>query len=225
VHPKTGDIYIGEGGSPTQPINKVRIFAEDGTDTGKTIGRGGEWQGPWSRDAFGFSSGAADIAFDPDGGIWSNVFGSRMHALGLLTHFSPTYQPDKVFMAAAGEGIAVDQDLNIAVGGNYKLSWNGEPLWTSGLVSSGKPNQFPTTIDYWIMRPAYTDRQQAIFVNVHGPAIFALDGQTGESTGKSLPLAIAALARSAASVVAPAAVAKVSSMAALEVFPMATEAG
>lgn len=61
-------------------------------------------------------------------------------------------------------------------------------LWTSGLAATGKPNQYPTTIDYWTMRPAYSDAQQTIIVNVHGPAIFALNAQTGENLGKSLPL-------------------------------------
>lgn len=122
VNPKDGAIVIGEGGLPTEPVNKVRVFAADGKDTGKTIGRGDEWQGKWSADSFNFASGTADIVCDNEGGLWANNFGSRMRALGLLVHFSPTYQPDKVFTAATGDDVAVDNDLNVAVGGNYKGS-------------------------------------------------------------------------------------------------------
>jgi len=190
VAPKTGAIFIGEGGTPIDPVNKVRIFAADGKDTGKTVGRGGEWQGKWHADAFNFASGTADIVCDNEGGFWANNFGWRTHYLGLLTHFSPEYAPDKTFMAATGTGIAVDKDLNIAMGGNYKLSWNGDVLWTSGLAATGKPNQFPYTIDYWIMLPAYTDAQQTIVVNIHGPQILALNSQTGEATGKSMALPV-----------------------------------
>ncbi len=189
-----GSLYIGEGGGPTSPVNKVRVFTATGASSGKTIGRGGEWQGKWSEDAFNFATLAGDIAFDPEGGWWSNSFGGRMMYLGLLVHRSPEDKTDKVFKAATGTGLVVDSDLNLTIGGNFKMSWNGEVLWTSGLVSSGKPGQFPYTIDYWTMLPAYADAQQAIFVNIHGPQIFSVSAQTGEATGKGMALPVPGVA-------------------------------
>ena len=188
VQPKTGAILIGEGGPSAEGVNKVRIFDAAGKDSGKTIGRGGEWQGMWSVDSFNFASGMADIAFDPKGGFWANAYGGRMRALSLLTHFSPDYKSDKVLLAATGDDILADDDLNIIVGGNYKMNWNGDLIWTSGLIGTGAPNKYPTTIDYWTYRPAYTDGDQTLVVNIHAPSIYALDAKTGVSSGKSLAL-------------------------------------
>lgn len=202
VHPLTGEVFIGEGGEAADPVNKIRIFAPGGTDTGKTIGRGGEWQGKWSADAFAFSGGLADICFDAEGGFWSNTFSHRINHLALLVHFSPDYKPDSIVMGARGAsvwgtGIAVDQDLNVALGGNYMLSWDGNLLWTSGLLSTGKLNKFPTTIDGWEQRPVYSDARQTIAINVNEPAVFALDSGTGESTGKRFALPDTVLSSSA----------------------------
>jgi len=187
VNRKNNTICIGEGGTPENAINKVRIFSSAGADTGATIGRGGEWQGKWSADSFNFAGGA-DIAFDGNGGFWTNGFGSRMGFLGLLVHFSPTFQPDKTFLAACGDGIAVDSELHVTMGGNYQFSWDGTLRWTSGLVSTGKPNQFPTTISYWIMRPVYADPKRVIIMNIHGNSLFMLDGETGANAGKGYGL-------------------------------------
>lgn len=83
----------------------------------------------------------------------------------------------------------MDEDLNVSVGGNYKLSWSGDLLWTSGLLPTS-PTKFPTTIPDWTLRSVYADSKQALFVNVHGPALFAVDAANGEMIGKALALPV-----------------------------------
>jgi hypothetical protein len=156
VQPKTGAIFVGEGGAPATPINKVRIFTTDGKD--------------------------------PEGGLWSNGFSHRMGWLALITHFSPTFEPDKVFLGG-GNGLAVDDELNVTVGGNYKLSWDGDLLWTSGLTNTA-PQKFPTTINNWTLWPILADAQRAVIISIHGSSIYALDAKTGElaNQGFALPM-------------------------------------
>jgi hypothetical protein len=187
VEPKSGEIYLGEGGAIGAPVNKLRIFDASGKDTGRTIGSGGEWQGAWREDSFNFVSGTADIAFDPAGGFWSNGFGDRMSWLALMTHFSPSLQPDTVLLGATGYGLAVDDELNVTVGGSYKLSWNGDLLWSSGLVTTD-PKHFPSTVSYWRVAPVYADAQNTILVNLDGSSIFALNAQTGENANRGYAL-------------------------------------
>ena len=186
VNRQSGALFIGEGGMPDKPINKIRIFSSAGADTGTTIGRGGEWQGKWNADAFCFSCGGADIAFDLNGGFWSNCYAHRSDRLALMTHFSPAYKPDKVFLGTVGESVAADSDLSAYVGGNYKIDWDGNLCWTSGLVNTGKPNQFPTTLGGWSMKALYADAQRAIFTMVHHTKFVMVNPETGEGTGKEV---------------------------------------
>lgn len=186
---KTGTLYIGEGGTSENPVNKIRVFSSStGEYTGMTLGRGGEWQGPWSPEAFAFSCGAADIACDAAGGFWANCFGARMGYLGLLVHFSAAGKPDVTLLAVGGQGIAVDGDLHITQGGNYQFSWDGRLRWTSGLIGTGKPDQYPTTVSYWVMQPVYADTRRVIILNSSGSALFTLKADTGENGGRGMGL-------------------------------------
>lgn len=188
VQPRTGVIYIAEGGTPEKPVNQVRLFSAAGEFTGATVGRGGEWQGKWSPDALGFATGGGDVALDGAGGFWANAWGHRADRLALITHVDAAGKADKTFLGALAEGVAADGELSAYAGGNYKIGWDGALRWTSGLAATGKPGLFPTTLGGWGMRAVYADARRAIFLMVHHCKLVAVDPATGISLEKEAPV-------------------------------------
>lgn len=182
---KNGAIYLAEGGDDRELINRVRVYSADGKTLQKEIGIGGDFSGHWHSRSFAFSSGAGDVALDGKGGFWVNGYGARMSYCPILTHFKND-APDLVLRGVAGNSLAVDSNLDVYVGGSYKIGWDGELKWTSGLVGAGPLNLFPTTISYWPMQPLWSDGQTAIIASAQQSLFYQVGAQTGAATGKTL---------------------------------------
>ncbi len=176
--PATRRILIAEGGTPQKPVNLVRTFDADGKPAGADIGVGGEFSGAWTSLGFAFSGGSGDVLADGKGGLWINPGWS--HKLGMmpvLTHVGPDGKPGRVLRASVGHGLAADEALGLYVGGQYKLSAEGEILWTSGLIPSAT-GLFPGTHPHWFDYPALC-AGRLYLANHASRAVLAIDRATG----------------------------------------------
>jgi len=187
INRKTGTVVIAEGGSNAELINRVRVYDMQGKPINE-IGIGGDFSGKWHPLSFAFSSGAGDVALDPNGGFWVNGYGHRMYLCPLLSHFASTTQttPDVLLRGVMGTGLAVDPNLDVYVGGSYKISWDDKLLWTSGLSTDGPARLFPTTINYWPMNPVWSDGKIAIISSMHQNMLYQVNARNGALLGKPL---------------------------------------
>jgi hypothetical protein len=188
VNRKNGVIYVAEGGSDAELINRVRLYNADGKATNQEIGIGGDFNGKWHPYSFAFSSGAGDITLDPNGGLWVNGYGHRMFLCPMLTHLSPApeFKPDLSLRGVMGTGLFVNPNLDVYVGGTYKISWDNQLKWTSGLIGEGPAKLFPTTIDYWPMTPVWSDGKTAIISSMHQNVLYQVNDKNGAALGKSV---------------------------------------
>jgi len=183
---KTGALYIAEGGSNAELINRVRVFDNQGTLLDE-IGIGGDFSGKWHPQSFAFSSGAGDIALDPNGGLWINGYGHRMPHLPLLLHFpAASNTPDLTLRGVVGTGLAVDPNLDVYVGGSYKIGWDDKLKWTAGLIPDGAAKLFPTTLTTWPMTPVWSDGKTAILSSMHQNVLYRVDARNGAMQGKQM---------------------------------------
>jgi hypothetical protein len=198
VSRKTGMIYMAEGGSDAELINRVRLYSADGKATDQEIGIGGDFNGKWHPLSFAFSSGAGDITLDPNGGLWVNGYGHRLYLCPMLTHLSPApqFKPDLTLRGVMGTGLFVDSNLDVYVGGSYKIGWDNQLRWTSGLIGEGPAKLFPTTIDYWPMNPVWSDGKTAIISSMHQNVFYQVNAKNGAALGKSVASGTAAIAGS-----------------------------
>lgn len=188
VSRKTGAIYVAEAGDNAELVNRIRMYDPDGKPLDVEIGIGGDFNGHWYPLAFAFSSGAGDIALDPQGGLWVNGNGHRMEYCPLLTHLSPgpRFAPDLTLRGVGGTGLAVDPALGVIVGGSYKISWDDALEWTSGLVDPGPAGLFPTTLGGWMMTPVWSDGTAAVIASVHYNNFYQVNAKNGAALGKSV---------------------------------------
>lgn len=187
VNRKTGELYIAEGGNDDELINRIRIYSADGKLQNE-IGIGGDFNGKWHPLSFSFSGGAGDITSDPTGGLWVNGYGSRVELLPLLTHLTaqPQSAPDRILRGAMGAGITVDPDLDLTIGGSYKIGWDNRLLWTSGLVGAGPVRLFHTTLSSWMTTAVWSDGKATIVAAIHANQFHRISAKNGASLGKSL---------------------------------------
>jgi hypothetical protein len=188
VDRKNGAIYITEGGDGAELVNRIRVFNSDVQMTNE-IGIGGEYSGRWHPQSFAFSCGGGDVALDGKGGFWVNGYGARLDLCPLLSHFSSAQsaQADVVLRGVKGRGLAVDDNLNVYVGGNFKLSWDDRLLWTSGLVPDASDGLFPYTgIPGWTMLPVAARAKQLVIAAVHNSRFYQVNVNNGAATGKVL---------------------------------------
>lgn len=187
VNRKTGALFIAEGGNNAELINRVRVYDTQGKLMDE-IGIGGDFSGKWHPLSFAFSSGAGDVALDPNGGFWVNGYGNRMFLCPLLTHFASSTQPtpDVLLRGVMGTGLMVDPGLDVYVGGSYKISWDDKLQWTSGLSVDGPAKLFPTTLDYWPMNPVWSDGKTAILSSMHQNILYPVNAKNGALIGKPL---------------------------------------
>jgi hypothetical protein len=208
VNRKSGALYVAEGGDEAELINRVRVFNLDDGKMTDEIGIGGEFSGRWHPQSFAFSSGAGDVALDGNGGFWVNGYGWRLGLCPLLTHFAAGAPPsgappsgappsgappsgapprsDLMLRGVQGSGIAVDPDLAVYVGGSYKIGWDDQLQWTSGLVPDGPAKLFPTTLTTWPLNVVWSDGKHAIIANPQQGVFFQVNARTGAATGKSV---------------------------------------
>jgi hypothetical protein len=185
VDPRSGHIYVAQGGAPGAPINQILQYDAAGKPTGVKIGRGGDFNGRWTPDAFAFSSGHADFTLDGQGGLWVN------NGLGQLVHFTagPAFKHDQVLLSLDASAIAVDNQLNVYLGlvqGGLKLSWDNQVLWTSGVRPSGDGRRFPSSpINGWPVYLGYAGVKAPVFYALHNGLAYALAPDTGEFAGKA----------------------------------------
>jgi len=193
--PQEKRLYVAEGSAPDKPVNLIRVFDADGRPTGETIGVGGDFQGTWSPAGFAFNGGTGDVALDRQGGLWVNPgWDGKLPKLPVLTRFvrkDGKWSLERTLWALYGDGLAVDGQGNAYIGGQYKVSPEGRPLWTSGLSGGGRtksvPGEFPATLVNWITYPAHGGGRLYI-ANHAARAVFALDPQTGEMVLSSQPV-------------------------------------
>ncbi|MEI7437401.1 MAG: hypothetical protein WCL16_11430, partial [bacterium] len=178
VEPGEGKIYIAIGGVGGDLVNTINEYSAAGKPTGVKIGRGGGYSGAWAADQLAFAAGRGDIVVDPTGGIWVGNDGRSV--LPTLLHFDRNRKPDGLLMGLNGNGLVVDSDLNVTVGGSCKLSWDNKPLWTSGLVTFGDLKQYPTVgPDNWWFTVAYADLSAVVVFNPAAQTVMALSATTG----------------------------------------------
>jgi hypothetical protein len=191
VNQKTGAIYVAEGGDNAELINRVRVYDAGGKMLNE-YGIGGDFNGRWHPLSFAFSSGAGDVALDAQGGFWVNGYGHRIGTCPILTHFKSAPQsasrviPDVTLRGVMGSGLAVDPNLDVYVGGSYKIGWDGALKWTSGLINEGPAKLFPTTLTTWVMTPVYSDGETAILAAVQQSLLYQVNARTGASLGKTV---------------------------------------
>ncbi len=179
-------LYVAEGGTPDKPVNLVRIYDGDGKPTGETIGIGGDFQGKWSPGAFAFNSETGDVALDGQGRLWVNPgWAGKLHRLPVLTRFvrqDDTWSPERTLQTFRGDGLSVDGEGNAYIGGQYKVSPDGQVLWTSGLYGGGRAGsalgEFPATNPHFFTYPAYGGGRLYI-ANHAARTVLALDPHTG----------------------------------------------
>ena len=188
INRKTGDIYLAEGGDNQLLINRIRVYSADGKPLNVEIGIGGDFSGKWHPLSFAFSCGAGDITLDPNGGIWVNGYGHLMGLCPILTHLSPgpQFKPELTLRSVLGTGIVTDQNLDVYVGGSYKITWDDQLKWTSGLIDPGPAGLFPTTLSTWSIFPVWSDGKTAIIAQVHGNTLYQVNAKNGAALGKSL---------------------------------------
>ena len=178
VEPVEGKIYIAIGGVGGDLVNTINEYSATGKPTGVKIGRGGGYSGAWAADQFAFAAGRGDIVVDPAGGIWVGNEGGGV--LPTLLHFDRNRKPDGLLMGLNGNGLVVDPDLNVTVGGSCKVSWDNKPLWTSGLVTFGDLKQYPTVGPAnWWFTAAYGDLSAVVVFNPPARSVMALSATTG----------------------------------------------
>lgn len=183
-----GSLYIAEGGTPEELVNRVRIYSDDGKLQDE-IGIGGDFNGKWYPLSFAFSSGQGDITLDANGGMWVNSTGHRLNLCPVLIHLTASARPtaDVVLRGVQGTGLSVDGDLNVYVGGNYKIGWDDKLLWTSGLIAEGPARLFPTTLSGWIMAPVWADDKTAVVASIHQNLFYQMSAKNGAALGKTIP--------------------------------------
>ncbi len=189
VSRKTGNLYIAEGGSPQELVNRVRVYSPEGKML-QEIGIGGDFNGKWHPLSFAFSSGAGDITLDANDGLWINAYGHRMFFSPLLTHLNAAGQADLTLRGTLATGLTVDPNLDVYAGSNIKMSWDDKLLWTSGLIAEGPAKLFPTTLTTWMMLPAWSDGKTAIIANVHYSYFYQVNAKNGATLGKTLPAGV-----------------------------------
>ena len=188
VDPRTGLIFVMQGGIPGSLVNQIWQYDADGKPTGVKLGRGGDFNGKWSPDSFAFSSGYAAFALDAQGGLWVN------NALGQLVHFKAgeKFMADQTLVGLSlggvgATGIAVDDQLNLYVGmnvGGLKLSWDNQVVWTSGLQISGDGARFPSSpVNGWPVYVACAGAKGPVFYSTHDGTAWLLSPATGELLG------------------------------------------
>lgn len=188
INRKTGIIYVAEGGSNLELINRVRGYSQDGKLQSE-IGIGGDFNGKWHPLSFAFSSGDGDFTLDPNGGMWVNGYGHRLNLCPVLTHLTaePQSTPDLTLRGVMGTGLVVDSNLDIYLGGSYKIGWDDKLKWTSGLINEGPAKLFPTTLSGWYMVPVWSDGKTAIIASVHQNMLYLVSAKNGATLGKSVP--------------------------------------
>ncbi|MEI8242565.1 MAG: PQQ-binding-like beta-propeller repeat protein [bacterium] len=186
VDPRSGNIYIAQGGGPGGMVNQILQYDAAGKPTGVALGRGGEFNGKWAPDVFAFSSGYADFTLDAQGGLWVN------NGLGQLVHFAATgqaFKNDRVLLSLEASAIAVDNQLNVYLGlvqGGVKLSWDNQVLWTSGVRPSGDGQRYPSCpVNGWPVYLGYAGAKAPVFYATHNGIAYALAPDTGELVGKA----------------------------------------
>ncbi len=186
VDARSGYIYVAQGGAPGALINQIWQYDASGKPTGVKLGRGGDFNGRWTPEAFAFSSGQADFALDAQGGLWVNS------GLGQLVHFAaagPAFKQDQVLLSLDASSIAVDNQLNVYLGlvqGGLKLSWDNQVLWTCGVRPSGDAQRFPgSPLSGWPVYLGYAGVRKPVFYSLHNGIAYALAPDTGELTGKA----------------------------------------
>lgn len=180
ISPLNGDIYIAEGGTLNEPLNRIRIFSKDGKDTGKKIGFGGEFSGMWSPEKFAFSSGTGDIAFSKNGELYVNPgWSGKMGSFSVISKFTPDGKLNS-FISRFGQrgGIAADDELSIYMDGQFKVNIEGNTEWTSGLIPSDDP-AYPSDIPHWPVYPVSANGKMYFYCIPGGGRIYELDRKNG----------------------------------------------
>ncbi len=193
VSPLTGDIYIAEGGTLNEPVNRIRIFSKDGKDSGNKIGFGGEFSGLWSPEKFAFSGGSGDIAFAKNGELYVNPgWSSKLGALSVTSRFDK----DGKFISFVSRidqrgGMAADDELSIYLDGQFKVTWDNNVEWTSGMILSADP-AYPSDNPTWPVYPTFA-KGKVYFYCLPGGNIYELDRKSGKkivasAIGQSKPI-------------------------------------
>lgn len=186
VDPFTGEIFLSLGGVAGKLINQIWQYSPEGKPTGAKLGREGDFNGLWKPEVFAFSTGHADFTLDPSAGIWVN------NGLGQLVHFSsaPEFRHDRTFSACPDHAydVAADSDLNVYVTqgqGQFKMSWNGDVLWTSHLWAGGDPKLYAGSPIYgWPVYIGYVGKKAPLFYGMHSHTIYTLAPETGQLQGQ-----------------------------------------
>lgn len=179
----TGTVYVALGGEPGKLVNEIRQYDAEGRPTGVRLGRGGDFNGKWTPDAFAFSAGQADFALDARGGLWVNT------GLGQLVHYTavPALENDRILMSTDASSIAVDGNLDVYLGvtqGEMKLSWENRVLWTCGIRPTGDGKRYPgSPIFGWPVYLAGIVGSDPAVHLLHDGHAFALSAGTGELAG------------------------------------------
>ena len=182
----TGEIFVSLAGTPEKPINQIWQYTADGKPTGAKLGRGGEFNGRWTPDAFGFTTGHADFTLDTSGGVWVNT------GLGQLVHFTsaPDFRNDQAFYSLTDRAhdIAADSNLDVYVSvgqGQMKVSWTNELIWTSNVWPGGNPQLFPGSPIYgWPVYIGYAGTKAPIFYPMHARTYYTVSPETGQLVGE-----------------------------------------
>ncbi len=181
--PTSAGFYVAVGGSKEQLVNQVVQYDRDGKPTGWTLGRGGNFSGPWSADAFAFSEGLAGLTVEPGSGkLWVNPgYGHRLSiTLSLLSCFGREGQYDHSILCVNGFGdLALDAAGAVYLEGRVKFDAQGDLAWTSGLIHSGSAAGYPATHVNWPTLPLLVGQRMFNYVQPDG-TLYELDPTTGK---------------------------------------------
>jgi len=197
VQPNTGNIFVAQGGTAQELLNRVYGYTPAGQPIEEIeIGAGGDYQGKWSARAFAFAGGSGDLAFDPTGALWVNP-GYKHHQwlFQTLTRFTPgEFKPDRTLSGLTGAGgyyetgfLAVDDQLSIYPHGKLKITWDNKVQWTSGLTQSGDSASYPVTVWTWPTVPAWHAGKLAVGV-YHGNQLYTLSPERGTKSKSLAPV-------------------------------------